>query len=417
MMEYFSFKSLVIAMFLSCVSTMGLYAQGGRIEEGFTSEGGALERLKELGGDKYLTHSSINEATKPCSTDASISKCQIAPLGTPTSDPVWKIFICTDVPLPGCFYTSVVAGSGHSIGSPLLLTITGYWADCPGNGGVHLEIVDIFPQVVGNEDYSCRLEYQSNPAFWGSVIQSARFSVLELLVNEAGIPIGDPLSPIGNVIMYTKNCWRSVVWAQRPLNAPLEQKAPWVFRLDRIPFDAISTGINPKVTTNNGAKTDELQFNKWDYMTIIEPCTGSVCCVEQYRVYWETIDGHKQINSAMCTISIPASDVCTDPCKSVCGELNKGTIYHKESSLLNSVITPNPNSGQITLKLNGTATGALKFEITDISGNIKFEKEVVKNSDEFVIDFNLSNFSNGNYYYRVTQNNVVLSNGNISLQK
>lgn len=106
---------------------------------------------------------------------------------------------------------------------------------------------------------------------------------------------------------------------------------------------------------------------------------------------------------------IGTSDIWT------CG--NTGTVIHRSNTLavaenqLKPVVTvwPNPNSGKFTVEIKKTINGII--EIFDIAGKKLFQSEIKSSQHE--INHNLSK---GTYFYKIIDNDDMVSNGKLLIQ-
>ncbi len=59
----------------------------------------------------------------------------------------------------------------------------------------------------------------------------------------------------------------------------------------------------------------------------------------------------------------------------------------------------------------------LSIEISDVSGSVITTKNIMMKQGEIQLQFKMSSYSNGNYYYVVKQNGKQVSNGAFSIVK
>ena len=412
MMRKNMFKAVALLLFV--LTNINMFAQGDPTNQFNLKDSGDLyEALYKLGGntDKYakLSEIAIN----------GINSC--VPKNCTKGER--QIFMCSDIVLPECHFTSPI----DLVTQDFKLIVTGYWINCDGN--MDIEIAEIIPQVPEGAIFDCASKLGEDSEYWAKIIKSAQLNVLTALANtknDASIPNYVPTTELtpDNYNFYAKTCWKTMIIADyhdewEYLEKPMDLS-------EYLTSEAVP--IN-KSNMSNQSKTDELQSFR-SYLTELVSCKESGCCKYTYSMNWAKDDKGKyyitstQFNgsnttdyeASKCKDGAINTDIGT--CTMMCDKLlmDKNDNYPIMGKL-SANVTPNPNTGQMLLTLNGEATGEMKFEITDVSGNLLFEKEMLNSSTEFTLELNVTNLINGNYYYRVLQNNTALVDGNIVIQK
>jgi len=90
-------------------------------------------------------------------------------------------------------------------------------------------------------------------------------------------------------------------------------------------------------------------------------------------------------------------------------EKSNTSYYHYEQT--NSIVVPNPTTGETVVKLNYNENGIITLIITDMRGNQIYTTTMNKESNEISLKFNTQEFSNGVYNYLILLDGNKISSG------
>ncbi len=364
---------------------------------------GTVAELSTFIGEPYNKFISLAEIG-PCSVEGLQSNC------------IWQPFVCKDISIGLCKYNL-----GQQNGLDLKIIVSGYYVIC--NGNFYIEIVDVIPQCEDDEDYDCSQELIISKTLMANMIKAAQLEVIKIMANsskikQAGVKFTMPTDEVVHYNMQAKTCWKSEPIAYKEPDFP----GKWAY-LEECPE------IDFKINANESKKENYLQNIGWDdpaYRCLgrIKPCDFSACCITEYNIIWTNNDGHgNRMESMQYTGTTNSSTVICEniplstACKTICDDLKLPNIDSQGVAGLSCGINPNPNSGVMTLMLNTSINGQLLLNVTDVNGNIVFQKYFIKTTEQYSLDFEILGIINGNYYYNILQNDISIVQGGFTVQK
>ncbi len=156
---------------------------------------------------------------------------------------------------------------------------------------------------------------------------------------------------------------------------------------------------------------------------VLKPCDETQCCRNIYEVCKDNFPPFDKHPTLVTTIGI--NPVCpSGECFNICEEFSQPPSipsgiekdYETGHNFKTSVF-PNPSSDLINLKIESDTEGEFTIEINDVAGNIIVTKNIIKKQNEIQLQFKMSSFPNGNYYFVVKQNGKQVSSGTFNLVK
>jgi len=153
----------------------------------------------------------------------------------------------------------------------------------------------------------------------------------------------------------------------------------------------------------------------------LKPCDETQCCKEIWKYCKDSVGN---ITGPFLVSQWGLNPVCeSGQCITICEEftppptinnINENGIFNHS---LKTKVFPNPSADLINLQIESDTESELMIEIIDISGNIIATKNIVKKQSEIQLQFKLSSFSNGIYYFIVKQNGKQVSSASFNILK
>lgn len=157
------------------------------------------------------------------------------------------------------------------------------------------------------------------------------------------------------------------------------------------------------------------------WQTSLEPCDETQCCRLFWKIGRDTWTG--DFSDPIVYAQNGINPVCPSlECIAVCEEFpqpipsNIG-IYSDTDFGFKTSVFPNPSNDLINFKIESETKGELTIEINDVLGNVIITKNIIKNQGEIQLEFKMSSYSNGNYYYVVKQSGKQVSSGSFNIFK
>lgn len=161
---------------------------------------------------------------------------------------------------------------------------------------------------------------------------------------------------------------------------------------------------------------------------LIVPCANTNCCIMEYQISNKSNNEFNTCSAVFEILNTSCSTLgaCTDNCdatKNIPSSLPKfGHIESEErpieKNIIKSLVVPNPSKDKCDISLTLENAGALKLLVFDNNGREITELTIANTSSkEVTFNLNTKNFSVGNYQYIITQNDKIISKGNLMIQR
>ena len=155
-----------------------------------------------------------------------------------------------------------------------------------------------------------------------------------------------------------------------------------------------------------------------------KPCTSfNGCCSAEILLHYNTYSNGDLYIENISILQPPTVEIeCkNDFCEPMCDALNfegyqprKGDSEIESTEPVSLFVYPNPTNGILNIELFNHQEGTI-IEILDYMGNTILSSELNANLNDY--SFDLSNFSNGYYHYRLVNSGKVLKQGDIIISK
>lgn len=157
------------------------------------------------------------------------------------------------------------------------------------------------------------------------------------------------------------------------------------------------------------------------------PCNVEDCCWYEFRIC--NIGGQYTIYyidsvSPVLFCGSEGDDACWYVCEWIYDYYNPGPAFPdpsgaetERSTDKKSYVKPNPSNDEASLYFISGETGNFTLEIFDINGNIVEKALISKNSSKFIYKIKLGMYENGVYFYNISSNKEVISNGKFNVVK
>lgn len=189
------------------------------------------------------------------------------------------------------------------------------------------------------------------------------------------------------------------------------------------------------VTIANGDAVHFYNSPCWSvFGKLILPCAYTECCKTTYEVYGKT--GNYPPNNQFLSCTGPWNFTnkncnfggdCTNNCAQTSelpenlpkmGSINETEDLEINKNIIKSLVVPNPSKDKCDITLTLENAGALKLLVFDNNGREMAELTMTNTSSkEVTFNLNTKNFSVGNYQYIITQNDKIISKGNLIIQR
>ena len=159
-------------------------------------------------------------------------------------------------------------------------------------------------------------------------------------------------------------------------------------------------------------------MNQFEYLI---PCDESQCCRQVWKIIKYQFGG---FSDPILIATLGINPVCPNTmCIAVCEEFVWPTIpsnleiNEDTGHSFKTTVYPNPSADLINLIIESETEGEITIEINDVLGNAIITKNIIKNEREIQLQFKMSSYSNGNYYYVIKHNGKQVLSGSFNIIK